>query len=255
MPYTWICWRAAMDKRSWILADWPAPAHVGAGCTTRLGGVSRVPYASLNLALHVQDDPQAVQSNRQRLHEFLRLPAEPRWLTQVHGCAVSQDNAGLEEADASLSRQSGNVCVVLTADCLPVLLCDRAGSVVAAVHAGWRGLAAGVISKTVSLLGVPANEVLVWLGPAIGPQAFEVGPEVRAAFVTRASDYATAFVAGATDRWHMDIYAAARIELGLLGVEAVYGGGLCTYADHQRFYSYRRDGQTGRMASLIWLAG
>ena len=244
-----------MDKQSWIPASWPAPAHVRAGCTTRLGGMSQGPYASLNLALHVQDDPQAVHGNRQRLRKFLGLPTEPRWLTQVHGCVVAQDDASQHEADASLSRLPGNVCAVLTADCLPVLLCDRAGSVVAAVHAGWRGLAAGIISKSVTLLGVPMNEVLVWLGPAIGAQAFEVGPEVRAAFLSRAPGYSAAFVAGASDRWHMDIYTAARIELALLGVETVYGGGLCTYADQARFYSYRRDGQTGRMASLIWLAG
>lgn len=244
-----------MDNASWIAAQWPAPAQVRAGCTTRLGGVSQGPYASLNLAEHVSDEPQAVGANRRRLHDFLSLPAEPRWLNQVHGCAVSRDEDDLDEADACLSRRPGHVCTVLTADCLPVLLCDRAGSVVAAVHAGWRGLAAGIISKTVALLGAPAQEVLVWLGPAIGPQAFEVGAEVRESFIARSGDYTAAFATGAPHKWHMDIYAAARIELGMQGVDAVYGGEYCTYTDSKRFYSYRRDGQTGRMASLIWLSG
>lgn len=241
-----------MDSASWIAAQWPAPANVHAGCTTRLGGVSEGRYASLNLGDHVADTPQAVAANRERLRDYLRLPNEPRWLKQVHGCAVCTDDAGLPEADACLSREPASVCAVLTADCLPLLMCDRAGSVVAAVHAGWRGLAAGIISKTVSMLGVPAAEVLVWLGPAIGPQAFEVGRDVYTQFVERDAAYAGAFVPGVAEKWYLDIYSAARMELRRQGVNAVYGGEFCTYRDAARFYSYRRDGQTGRMVSLIW---
>lgn len=243
-----------MNSDSWIMADWPASARVRAGCTTRLDGVSQGPYASLNLALHVNDEPQDVLANRRSLREYLALPDEPRWLNQVHGCAVRSDTAELHDADACLSRQPGAVCAVLTADCLPVLLSDRNGSVVAAVHAGWRGLLAGIISKTVAQLAVPAGEVLVWLGPAIGPRAFEVGNEVRAQFLSRSADYTAAYTPATDGKWLMDIYQAARIELLQQGIEGVYGGQFCTYADSTRFYSYRRDGQTGRMASLIWLA-
>jgi hypothetical protein len=254
----------------WLLPDWPAPAHVRALMTTRAGGVSRPPYASLNPAGHVGDDPGAVAENRRRLRQY--LPADPVWLNQVHGnCVV--DCGGLpppqpspacggggSAADASVARAPGQVCAVLTADCLPVLFCDRAGTVVAAAHAGWRGLAAGVLERTVAAMAVPPDEILAWLGAAIGPEAFEVGEEVREVFVGQHPLAAVAFrpaLPGSFDeaprKWLADLYALARIHLMAVGVTAVYGGGLCTYTDAARFYSYRRDATTGRMASLIWL--
>jgi YfiH family protein len=242
----------------WIVPDWPAPARVRAMMTTRQGGVSVTPFDSFNPATHVGDTPSAVAENRRRLRAL--LPAEPLWLNQVHGIAVARQGcAGVPEADASVATQANQVCVVLTADCLPVLFCDRAGTVVAAAHAGWRGLAAGVLEAALEGMQVPPGEVLVWLGAAIGPQAFEVGPEVREAFVSQQPKAASAFVtspsSSAPDRYNADIYRLARIRLAALGVTAVYGGGLCTVNDSQRFYSYRRDRQTGRMASLIWLGG
>ena len=241
-----------------IRPDWPAPDRVRACTTTRTGGVSVGPFASLNLAAHVGDAAVAVTANRGRLRAALDLPAEPLWLSQVHGCgAVSADAAAPgapPEADAAVSRQPGHVCAVLTADCLPVLLCDRAGTVCAAVHAGWRGLYQGVLEATLARLGVPGAELLAWLGPAIGPARFEVGPEVRAAFVSQEPAAACAFRAGVGDRWHADLYALARLRLAAAGVSAVSGGGLCTASDPARFFSYRRDGVTGRMATLIWLA-
>jgi len=245
----------------WIVPDWPAPARVHAGMTTRIGGVSQGPYASLNPASHVGDDPAAVAENRRRLRAG--LPDEPFWLNQVHGVAVAEfaDASGMPpEADASVARRPGQVCAVLTADCLPVLFCDRAGTVVAAAHAGWRGLAAGVLEATVASMRVPADGVLAWLGAAIGPEVFEVGEEVREAFVAAHPLAATAFrpawpgtLDHAPRKWLADIYALARIRLAAIGVGEVYGGGLCTVRDAARFYSYRRDGVTGRMASLIWL--
>jgi polyphenol oxidase len=239
-----------------ILPDWPAPAWVRACTSTRHGGVSAGPYAALNLAHHVGDDPAAVAVNRARLRAALALPAEPRWLNQVHGCdavTAAAPSPDPPAADASLSRLPGQVCAVLTADCLPVLLCDRAGSVCAAAHAGWRGLHAGVIEATVARLGAAPAALMAWLGPAIGPERFEVGPEVRAAFVAADPAAAAAFRAGTGDRWFADLYALARTRLAALGITAVFGGDLCTLSDPARFYSYRRDGRTGRMATLIWL--
>lgn len=235
-----------------ILPNWPAPRNVRACTTTRDGGVSLGPYASLNLGDHVGDDPAHVAENRARLRRELELPAEPLWLTQVHGTAVAEGAGGC--ADASVAFGPGTVCTVMTADCLPLLLCDRAGTAVAAVHAGWRGLLAGVIEAAVSRLHVPGADLLAWLGPAIGPQAFEVGEEVRAAFVAEDAAAAVAFHPAPGGRWLADIYALARLRLARCGVTAVYGGELCTWSDAARFYSYRRDGVTGRMASLIWLA-
>lgn len=240
----------------WIKADWPAPPNIHAGTTTRLGGVSRAPYDALNLATHVGDDEAAVLENRRLLKRALNLPAEPLWLTQVHGTEVAMPgDAGNPacEADACLSRESGQVCVVMTADCLPLLLCDRDGTVVAAVHAGWRGLLEGVIEATLHKMQRPADDILVWLGPAIGPEAFEVGEEVRAAFTAREAGASTAFKStGRPGKWLADLYRLARQRLARCGVGQVYGGGLCTYTDAGRFYSYRRDGACGRMASLIW---
>jgi YfiH family protein len=237
-----------------IIPDWPAPANVRAVTSTRLGGVSLPPYDSLNLGDHVGDAPLAVAQNRRRLGDELGLPAEPRWLSQVHGtrcCDASLISAGIE-ADALFAARPGVVCAVLTADCLPLLLCDVAGERVAAVHAGWRGLLNGVIENSVRKMGA-GGEVLAWLGPAIGPAAFEVGEEVRAAFVSHDAHAAEAFVAAGEGKWLADIYRLARQRLAASGIARVYGGELCTYADGERFYSYRRDGRTGRLASLIWM--
>jgi YfiH family protein len=223
--------------------------------TTREGGVSRAPFDALNLADHVGDRPEAVEQNRDLLRRRLRLPAEPVWLEQVHGCNVAAcDSAGPRpQADAGYTDRQGVVCAVLTADCLPVLFCDRQGTRVAAAHAGWRGLAGGVLETAVAELAVPPAQLLAWLGPAIGPQAFEVGAEVRRAFAEQHAEAGDAFAAQANGRWLADLYRLARIRLGALGVNAVYGGGLCTFSDRERFYSYRRDQVTGRMATLIWL--
>ncbi len=236
-----------------ITPDWPAPSCVRALTTTRTGGVSLPPYDSLNLGDHVGDAPDAVAENRRLLREYLRLPAEPRWLSQVHGthCCDAATVQTPIEADAQFAGEPGVVCAVLTADCLPLLLCDTAGERVAAVHAGWRGLLDGVIENSVQAMG--EDEVMAWLGPAIGPAAFEVGAEVRAAFIERDTHAAEAFVAVEGDKWLADIYQLARQRLAACGITQVYGGDLCTFSDSERFYSYRRDGQTGRIASLIWL--
>ena len=242
------------DKvHDWLIPDWPAADWVRACVTTRSGGVSLEPYDSFNLAQHVADDPQAVVKNRQRL--LSQLGCHPAWLQQVHGSSVVQaEPEQLLEADASWSASPGTACTVLTADCLPVLFCDRAGTRVAAAHAGWRGLAGGVLESTLDALAIEAQETLVWLGPAIGPQAFEVGAEVREAFVRQHGQAAAAFLPSRNaGRFMADIYQLARIRLAAKGVNAVYGGGFCTYQD-PRFYSYRRSAQTGRFASLIWLA-
>lgn len=237
-----------------LIPDWPAPANVRAVQTLRSGGCSPPPWESFNLGDHVGDDPARVAANRATLRAL--LPAEPLWLTQVHGVTVVDAGAAspTREADAAFARQPGKVCVVMTADCLPVLFCDRAGTVVAAAHAGWRGLLAGVLEATLGRMGVPAGEVLAWLGPAIGPAAFEVGDEVRSAFVSAHAESAAAFEALRPGKWLLDIYLLARQALARVGVSAVYGGDCCTVQDAGRFFSYRRDGVTGRMASLIWLA-
>jgi len=240
----------------WIEPDWPAPVRVRAVSTTRIGGESRGPYASLNLGDHVGDDPAAVAANRRLVRQRLDLPAEPRWLRQVHGCTVAGAHADALrcEADAAVAFGPGAVCAVLTADCLPLLLCDRAGTRVAAVHAGWRGLAGGVVEAAVKRLAVEPEDLLVWLGPAIGSAAFEVGGEVRERFLeTSGTVAADAFRPVALGKWLADLYLLARLRLAAIGVRAVFGGGLCTWADPERFFSYRRDGATGRMASLIWL--
>ena len=239
-----------------LTADWPAPARVRTLVTTRDGGVSLAPYASLNLGQHVGDDPAAVAENRARLRAC--LPAEPFWLNQVHGIGVQEACADAPDvppdADAGFTRQPGVVCAVMTADCLPVLLTDRSGSVVAAAHAGWRGLCNGIIEATIARMAVPANDILAWLGPAIGPDAFEVGPEVRAAFMAHDPTAASAFAAIPDGKYLADIYLLARQRLNACGVTDVHGGDACTVTERERYFSYRRDGRTGRMASLIWLA-
>lgn len=232
--------------------DWPAPANVGACVTTRDGGVSLPPYDTFNLGDHVGDDPHAVEENRRRLCQALAV--RPAWLQQVHGIEVAYaDPSQVPQADASWTATPGIACTAMTADCLPVLFCDRAGTRVAAAHAGWRGLAAGVLEATLDQLQVAPEQVLVWLGPAIGPQAFEVGEEVRDAFTAQHPEAHRAFVPGARPgKLLADIYALARIRLVARGVTAVYGGGLCTVSD-SRFFSYRRTPQGGRFASLVWL--
>ncbi|MEG7361884.1 peptidoglycan editing factor PgeF [Pseudomonas citronellolis] len=238
----------------WLIPDWPAPANVRACVSTRAGGVSQAPFDSFNLGDHVGDEPAAVAENRRRLEQA--QGCRPAWLSQVHGIEVVEaDPSRVATADASWSATPGIACAVLTADCLPALFCDRAGTRVAAAHAGWRGLAGGVLEATLDKLAVPAAEVLVWLGPAIGPQAFEVGPEVREAFMADHAEAAAAFVPSVNaGRYMADIYQLARIRLAARGVTAVYGGGLCTFSDAERFYSYRRNPRTGRQASLVWLA-
>ena len=236
-----------------IIPEWPAPKNVQALQTTRNGGMSGAPYDSLNLGGHVGDVPFAVARNRTLLGPL--LPSEPVWLKQVHGTVVA-DAAQADcwpEADACVSSHAGAVCVVMTADCLPVLLCNERGSVVAAAHAGWRGLCDGVIEQTVRAMNVQPGTLMAWLGPAIGAQAFEVGEEVRAAFIARQPQAAAAFISGTPDKWLADIYQLARLRLNALGITRIYGGGLCTYTDSARFYSYRRDGVTGRMGTFIWL--
>ena len=241
-----------------ITPDWPAPATVSALVTTRSGGFSRGPWQGFNLGDHVGDEADAVAANRWLLQEQLGAGTRVQWLQQVHGTAVvlAPRAHGVPVADASWSGDPGVACAVLTADCLPVLLCDRAATVVAAAHAGWRGLAEGVLEATVRALPVPAASLLAWLGPAIGPAAFEVGAEVRDAFL--AADGSAAVLEAFTPaqrrgHYFADIYRLARLRLQAAGVAAIYGGGFCTVSDAARFYSYRRDGVTGRMASLIYL--
>lgn len=238
-----------------LVPDWPAPANVRAACTTRLGGISVGPYSALNLGSRCGDEPAAVTENRQRLAEVLALPASPHWLHQVHGTRVIEAQAdGPEaEADAAWTDRAGVVCVAQAADCLPVLFCDDAGTVVAAAHAGWRGLCAGVLEATVAALPVAAPRLLAWLGPAIGPDDFEVGDDVRCAFVAVDPAAAAAFrPSPRPGRWLADLFQLARQRLAHAGVARVYGGGVSTYADPDRFHSFRRDGVCGRMAALIW---
>jgi hypothetical protein len=236
-----------------LIPDWPAPANVRALQTTRTGGVSAAPYDSLNLGGHVGDNPMAVARNRMSLNTL--LPSEPVWLEQVHGTVVA--NADLAscrvQADACIARHRASVCVVMTADCLPVLLCDTQGSVVGAAHAGWKGLAAGVIEATVQAMEVAPQDMLAWLGPAISQPAFEVGDEVRTVFVDADPQAAAAFIPGQNGKWFADIYVLARLRFNALGITRVYGGGHCTYSERERFFSYRRDGVTGRMGTFIWI--
>lgn len=245
-----------------IIPDWPAPSNVKALQTTRRGGVSAAPFDSLNLGQHVGDVPLAVARNRMLLNSL--LPSEPVWLEQVHGITVADADAAdcRVLADACIARQRGSVCVVMTADCLPVLLCDKQGGVVGAAHAGWKGLAAGIIEATVQAMNVAPQNLMAWLGPAISREAFEVGGEVRAAFVAVHPQAAAAFTpsplraegGGEGEKWFADIYALARIRLNALGITQIYGGSYCTYRESNKFFSYRRDGTTGRMGTFIWLA-
>lgn len=243
------------EKLEFIYPDWPASANVRAVTTTRTGGVSRGPYESLNLGDRAGDDPEHVRKNRARLRAALALPFEPLWLRQVHGVNVvdaAMARPGVT-ADGAYTDQPGAALAVLTADCLPVFLCDKAGTKVALLHAGWRGLAAGVIEAGVDKLQIPWAELLAWLGPGIGAEAYEVGDDVRDAFTAHDPGAAAAFRVHGSGKWLADMYALARRRLAALGVTAVSGGGHCTFSERDKFFSYRRDGACGRMAALIWL--
>jgi YfiH family protein len=274
-----------------ITPDWPAPPGVRAAFTLRTGGVSVAPYDSLNLGARIGDSSEAVAENRRRVREKLRLPAEPVWLEQVHGTVVvevgdgaaatrpvvgagdatgtpvdmavyaravalaggAEGTASPPTGDAAVAWGAGHVCAIRVADCMPVLFAARDGSAVAAAHAGWRGLAAGVLEATVRRLAVPPSQLIAWMGPAIGSAHFEVGDEVRAAFTATDAGAASAFVANERGRWQCDLYALARRRLTAIAVSGIYGGGWCTFADSERFFSYRRNSQCGRMAALIWI--
>ena len=242
----------------WIVPDWPAPAHVKAFITTRSGGFSVGPHANFNLGLRADEAPQTVAQNRALLQRY--LPQTPKWLRQIHGTRVVDadainDSSGSPEADASIARMPGTVCTIMIADCLPVLFTNRAGTHVAGAHAGWRGLCGGVIANTVQALqeaGDDPADLLAYMGPGIGPSAFEVGADVYDAFTLADAQTAAAFVPHAPGKWLADIFTLARRALTCAGVQQIYGGGLCTYSDPQRFYSYRREKVTGRMAAFIW---
>ncbi len=244
---------------AWLTPQWPAPAAVCALSTLRGGGVSDVPFASLNLAAHVGDEPAAVAENRRRLRAAAGLPAEPAWLNQVHGALILDLDTGVAAgaaagpADGAVTRTPGRICAILAADCLPILFTTESGDAVAAAHAGWRGLAGGVIEATVRSLAVAPPSLLVWLGPAIGPRHFEVGPEVRDELLRGDPRADEAFAENARGRYMADLYVLARRRLAQLGVERMYGGGECTFSRSDKYFSHRRDGQTGRQATLIWL--
>ena len=239
---------------AWIEPDWPSVPHVRALSTTRSGGESQGAWCSLNLGMNCGDDSAAVLRNRAILRAH--LPNDPAWLRQVHGTGVRRLAPGAEidgvEADAAVTDARKQVCAVLTADCLPVLLCNRQGTEVAAAHAGWRGLCAGILEATVGAMQGPPGELQAWLGPAIGPEAYEVGDEVRDAFLQK-DPLAEAAFTQRGNRWLLDLYRIARQRLASAGLREVSGGNLCTFSDPRRFFSYRRDGATGRMATLIWL--
>jgi YfiH family protein len=239
---------------SWLVPTWPAAARVRAFVTTREGGVSSGEYESMNLGLSSGDDAANVARNRAIVRGH--LPSDPAWLAQVHGTDVADLDApgtGTPRADAAATSTPGRVAVVLTADCLPLFLCDRPGRRVAVVHAGWRGMAAGVIEKAVRALGAGPREALAWMGPAIGPDAFEVGPEVKAAFEASDRGAGRAFAPGRPGKFMADLYELARQRLSRAGVHQVHGGGFCTHRDSGRFFSYRREQKSGRMGAFIWI--
>lgn len=245
-----------------ISPDWPAPANVRTHITTRAGGVSLAPYASNNVGLHVGDNPEQVAANRAQLSARLGLQHSPQWLEQIHGVKVinAKTDGVVRTADGSYSNQKGHACLVMTADCLPILLCDKQGTQVAALHCGWRSLAKGICARGLQKFSVAPGDILAYLGPAISQPHFEVGVDVLEAFFNaarnqqHADEIANAFISAQRPlHFYADIYALARAELHALGVTAIYGGGDCTYTDAARFYSFRRDKVTGRMASLIWL--
>jgi YfiH family protein len=261
-PYVAACRDIIGKVRDSLLhADWPAPPGITAFTTLRgPAGDSQAPFARFNLGLRSGDDADVVAGNREMLHNALELPSLPRWLRQVHGTtvvvepAVVADDADEPEADAAVTCTPGTVLAILTADCLPVVFAADDGSEVGVAHAGWRGLAAGVLEATVAAMRTPPERIMAWLGPAAGPQAYEIGQEVFDAFVARDPRAASAFMATRPGHWRVDLYALARMRLAEIGVTRAYGGGLCTISDPQRFYSHRRDQRTGRMATLTWIA-
>ena len=247
---------ANSDPFDWITPKWPAPDNVACISTTRQGGCSEGRYASFNLGSHVGDNPGHVDKNRSVLNNQLHLPSNPVWLDQQHGTRVinlSSKNTNNLQADAAFATDPGVVCAVLTADCLPVLFCDPRGKCVAVAHAGWRGLLKGVLEQSLRVIKPQTNEIISWLGPAIGPNHFEVGGEVRDQFMRKNSNHESSFQEQKSGKYLADIYLLARQILTAQGVNAVYGGDYCTFSNKDRFFSYRRDGQTGRMATIIWL--
>jgi hypothetical protein len=245
-----------MSARFGFTPDWSAPARVSAWVTERAGGASSSSYAALNLATHVGDVPQRVAENRARLRAGVPLPSEPVWLEQVHGATVLDlDRDAVAPADGAVTSRPGVVCAVLTADCLPVIFASRDGGRVGVAHAGWRGLLNGVLPAAVRALRTPPAEIVAWLGPAIGAASYEVGAEVRDAYVARAARAAEAFTPNARGRWQADLYALARASLAQIGVGAVHGGGFCTYREADRFFSHRREAPCGRFATLVWIGG
>lgn len=240
---------------SLIYPDWPAPDCVKAVSTTRIGGFSLPPYDSFNLATHVEDDPFLVKKNRERLTQLASLPEQPRWLEQVHSNQVIKSTEWQtgKQADAIISTQPNHVCSIMTADCLPILLCNRRGTAVAAIHAGWRGLASGIIEQTVSLFPENPSDIIAWLGPAIGPEQFEVGQDVYNAFSSAYFDRDNAFIKTDADHYLANIFLLAKQQLNYLGITAISGGEKCTKSMPEQFFSYRRDNVTGRMATLIWI--
>lgn len=251
---------SSLNPFQWVIPTWPAPLNVKAFTTVRQGGISRAPYDSFNLALHVGDNPEAVLANRTQLKQAANLLQEPLWLTQTHSTRVVDvaDFADLKkmhdfiDADASVAFKPNQVCVVLTADCLPILLCDKAGTRISAIHAGWRGLAGGIVEAAVQKLNCDPKNLVAWLGPAIGPDAYEVRADFLAAFKEHQSE--VTFKPKEKGYWLANMYELARIRLQRAGVTAIYGGEFCTYQDSARFYSFRRSGVTGRMATLIWFS-
>lgn len=238
---------------TFIIPKWPCHANIHALQTTRVGGFSESPFNSFNLADHVEDNPLSVARNRQLLAPY--LPTEPVWLNQVHGVHVidAATSRCIENADASYTTLPNVVCVTMTADCLPVLICDKAGTMVAAVHAGWRSLCDGVIEATIEKMPMAGSELMAWLGPAIGPDSFEVGDDVREQFIAHDSRAVSAFKPS-NEKWLGDLYQLARQRLQALGIDDIYGEPHCTYSNEDQFFSFRRDGRTGRMATMIWLS-
>ncbi|KPJ68009.1 MAG: hypothetical protein AMJ43_00910 [Coxiella sp. DG_40] len=243
-----------MNHTHYIKPDWPAPINVCAYVTTRTDGHSKPPYNSFNLADHVGDNATDVSANRKQLYDELNLPNEPIWLKQIHGNNVICANEMMTntEADALYTTSPDTVCVILTADCLPILLCDNLGTKVAAIHAGWRSLSAGIIEKTITALNTPSSQLLAWLGPAINQSFYEVGEDVYDKFVQQNNDSKKAFRQKNESKWLADIYILAKQRLVACNIINIYDNKLCTFTDKQCFFSYRRDGETGRMASLIW---
>ena len=240
-----------------IIPDWPAPDNIKAFSTTRSGGVSLLPYDTLNLSDHVGDHPDLVDKNRRYITKIAALPENPRWLKQMHGTHVIDSNHWQKksEADAIISQAINHVCVIMTADCLPILLYHQRNNAIAAIHAGWRGIAAGIIEKTVARFSGKPQHIMAWLGPAIGPARFEVGTDVYDAFYQYSAKSSLAFKQKSVDSYLADIYLLAKQRLHRVGISAVFGGNFCTLTEKQRFFSYRRDGQTGRMATMIWNTG